>query len=178
MTFARLNFRVSERLFSGGFLFVVFVFTVFDLVEDRIEGVSWTHLFTEALMLGFAAAGVIYFWGGMIQLFRQENKELRSKLSFAEVEAQKWRAEAKELLSGLSSQISIQFAQWNLSEAEQDIGFLLLKGLSHKEIANIRNSSEKTVRQQSASLYRKANLEGRAELSAFFLEDLLLPQKS
>jgi DNA-binding NarL/FixJ family response regulator len=50
---------------------------------------------------------------------------------------------------------------------------LLLKGLSHKEIANLRSTSEATIRQQAASIYQKSSLSGRAALSAFFLEDLL-----
>jgi len=53
---------------------------------------------------------------------------------------------------------------------------LLLKGLSHKEIAEVRNVSETTVRHQARSLYRKAGLSGRNDLAAFFLEDLLGPQ--
>lgn len=52
---------------------------------------------------------------------------------------------------------------------------LLLKGLSHKVIAEVRATSERTVRQQALAVYRKAGLAGRAELAAFFLEDLLLP---
>lgn len=39
----------------------------------------------------------------------------------------------------------------------------------------MRRTSERTVRQQALSVYRKAKLAGRAELSAFFLEDLLAP---
>ena len=35
--------------------------------------------------------------------------------------------------------------------------------------------SDRTVRQQAVEVYRKSGLSGRAELSAFFLEDLLLP---
>jgi hypothetical protein len=33
------------------------------------------------------------------------------------------------------------------------------------------------VRQQTLAVYRKTGLAGRAELSAFFLEDLFLPIK-
>lgn len=52
---------------------------------------------------------------------------------------------------------------------------LLLKGLGQKEIANIRATSERTVREQARSVYRKLGLAGRISLPAFFLEDLLLP---
>ena len=53
--------------------------------------------------------------------------------------------------------------------------FLLLKGLSLKEIADIRHTTEKTARAQSGSIYAKSGLSGRSELAAFFLEDLLVP---
>jgi DNA-binding CsgD family transcriptional regulator len=65
-----------------------------------------------------------------------------------------------------------------LTEAEKEVGLLMLKGLSHKEIANIRNSSEKTVRQQAGAVYAKSGLEGKGQLSAFFLEDLMIPKNS
>jgi DNA-binding NarL/FixJ family response regulator len=51
----------------------------------------------------------------------------------------------------------------------------MLKGLRHKEIAKIRHTSERTVRQQALAIYRKAGLEGRTDLAAYFLEDLLPP---
>ena len=39
----------------------------------------------------------------------------------------------------------------------------------------MRQTSERTIREQARALYRKSGLSGRAELSAYFLEDLLLP---
>ena len=39
----------------------------------------------------------------------------------------------------------------------------------------MRAVSERTIREQSRSVYAKAGLTGRAALSAFFLEDLLAP---
>ncbi len=39
----------------------------------------------------------------------------------------------------------------------------------------MRSTTETTIRQQALALYRKSGLGSRAELSAFFLEDLLLP---
>ncbi len=51
----------------------------------------------------------------------------------------------------------------------------MLKGLTHKEVAEVRATSETTIRQQALGVYRKAGLRNRSELAAFFLEDLLLP---
>jgi len=52
-----------------------------------------------------------------------------------------------------------------------------LKGLSLKEIAEIRKTSEKTARAQCTPIYEKSGLSGRSELAAFFLEDLLVPKE-
>jgi DNA-binding NarL/FixJ family response regulator len=51
-----------------------------------------------------------------------------------------------------------------------------LKGLSLKEAADVRSTSEKTVRAQAQAIYEKSGLSSRSELSAFFLEDLLAPK--
>ena len=44
---------------------------------------------------------------------------------------------------------------------------LLLKGLSLKEVAQVRSTSERTIRAQARALYGKAGVTGRAALSAF-----------
>jgi DNA-binding NarL/FixJ family response regulator len=96
-------------------------------------------------------------------------------LELARVQGQRWRSEARSYLNGLGEAIEAQFSRWSLTDAEREVALLLLKGLSHREIATVRAVSERTVREQARSLYSKAGLTGRAALSAFFLEDLLAP---
>ena len=52
---------------------------------------------------------------------------------------------------------------------------MMLKGLSFREIAELRETREKTVRQQASSVYRKSGVTSRNELAAWFFEDLLGP---
>jgi len=78
-------------------------------------------------------------------------------------------------MAGLAAALDDQFERWNLSPAEKEVALLLLKGLSHKEIAEIRSVTEATARQQARAVYKKAGLSGRHDLAAFFLEDLMLP---
>jgi DNA-binding CsgD family transcriptional regulator len=106
---------------------------------------------------------------------RDDQARLIRDLEIARAQGQQWRAEARSHLIGLGEAIEAQFSRWNLTGAERDVALLLLKGLSHKEIATIRASSERTVREQARALYAKAGLTGRAALSAFFLEDLSAP---
>ncbi|MCP4037721.1 MAG: LuxR family transcriptional regulator, partial [bacterium] len=72
-------------------------------------------------------------------------------------------------------EIDAQFDRWSLTPTERQVALLLLKGLGHKEVAATLDRSERTVRQHAIAVYRKSGLGGRAELAAFFLEDLLLP---
>ena len=90
----------------------------------------------------------------------------------------RWQEKSADILRGLGEKIDEQLNEWSLSSAEKDVALLLIKGLSTKELAHVRGTSEKTVRQQASQIYAKANLENRAELAAFFLEDLLLPQSA
>jgi DNA-binding NarL/FixJ family response regulator len=46
---------------------------------------------------------------------------------------------------------------------------LILKGLSNKEIANVRSASEMTIKQQASAIYRKSGIANRSQLLAFFL---------
>jgi DNA-binding NarL/FixJ family response regulator len=68
-----------------------------------------------------------------------------------------------------------QFGAWHLTPAEREVAMLLLKGHGHKQIAAATGRSERTVRQHAVAVYQKSGLQGRAELAAFFLEDLTVP---
>lgn len=150
-----------------GLFGVVVVLIGWDLYVDFGEGASLWHLAVESFIFIAALSGVVLMW-------RQLDRT-RSDLVEALVEAEQWKKESSDLIQGLGVAIDRQFERWNLTNAEAEVGLFLLKGLSHKEIANIRQTSERTVREQSRALYRKSGLAGRSSLSAFFLEDLLLP---
>lgn len=161
--------RSNRSTMTAIILFATVVVLVgWDLYIDFSEGVGRLHITVESFIFLVAIAGTVIMW-------RQLDRT-RIDLEGAMVEAEHWKKENRELLQGLSAAIKLQFSRWKLSTAEADVGLLLLKGLGHKEIAAIRQTSERTVREQARNLYRKAGLSGRSALSAFFLEDVLLPE--
>jgi putative tricarboxylic transport membrane protein len=105
----------------------------------------------------------------------RRERELHGRLEEAEAKYRERSAETQVLLRGISEQIERQFQTWALTVAEREIAMLMLKGLRHKEIASLRGTSERTVRQQALTIYKKAGLDGRTDLAAFFLEDFLQP---
>ena len=66
-----------------------------------------------------------------------------------------------------------RFAAWALTPAERDVALFAIKGLSTSEIARLRQTSEGTVKAQTAAIYRKAGVSGRPQLLSVFIEDLL-----
>jgi DNA-binding CsgD family transcriptional regulator len=145
-----------------------------DVVADYRAGTEVGHLIIEGTVMTLAVAGVVALWHEMTSAWRDAG-QLRVDLESARREAERFRRDAREALRGLGAAIDDQFTRWGLTPAEREVGLLLLKGLSHKEIAGTRATTETTIRQQALAVYRKAGLRNRAELSAFFLEDLLLP---
>lgn len=169
----------SKRLSQWAIAFsgIVFILIATDVVGDYSDGIAWTHLLIEVLILCLSLAGIIYF--GRLYFLSTQSKinTLKQDLALANQQAHQWRQANHELISGLAAQIQKQFDNWQLTRAEAEVGMLMLKGLSHQEIANVRNGSERTIRDQARAIYRKSGVAGRSELSAFFLEDLLLPRQ-
>jgi DNA-binding CsgD family transcriptional regulator len=153
---------------------IILLLMGFDVVEDYRSGTELSHLMTEGLIMVVAVFGLAIL---LIQFrsLQHRAERLTVDLEAARREAERFREEAHEALRGLGEAIDNQFTRWGLSPAECEVGLLLLKGLSHRDIAQMRSTTETTIRQQALALYRKSGLRSRAELSAFFLEDLLLP---
>lgn len=168
--------NTQERGFIAIILSIIVVMVTTDLITDAKEGVRWWHLLIEGTIAIAASVGVFILLRGSFNLKRSLAAEQKSASQF-QAEAEKWRAQSKKYLEGLSQAIDAQLTAWKLTNTEKEVAFLLLKGLSLKEIALIRNTAEKTARTQSISIYAKAGLAGRSELSAFFLEDLLVPSE-
>lgn len=169
------------------FLFVILGLDLFfvgtDILGDLKESETtlW-HIGMELVPLVLNLVGLVYIvvrWRALrrglkaaeTRAFEAESLMLRSA-----DELREWQQKTETLTVGLSQAIDQQLSDWGLSTAEKEISLLLLKGFSSKEIAEFRSTSERTVRQQAASIYQKAGLAGRSELSAFFLEDILTLQ--
>lgn len=163
------------RLLLAVVLGVILIAGIVDLVLDRPE--SWTspHVLFEVTIILGALATTIVLWRGWWTTTRSVT-ELARSLRERERERDEWRRSAEQALEGLGRAIDGQFDAWGLTPSEREVALMLLKGHSHKAIARRTDRSAQTVRQHATAVYGKADLAGRAELSAFFLEDLMLPE--
>lgn len=145
----------------------------------------------EVAIFGLGALSFLYLWSitkiddSKTQKLNQNKKEMietknqiiETKKEIVELRFDRdhWKNQSARFIQEFQDYIYTHFTIWGFTEAEKDIGILLLKGLSLREVAGIRGVSEKTIRNQTLAIYSKSSLEGRHELSAFFLEELLKP---
>ncbi|PIQ96506.1 MAG: hypothetical protein COV67_09185 [Nitrospinae bacterium CG11_big_fil_rev_8_21_14_0_20_56_8] len=114
-------------------------------------------LFESIAVLGHGA--VLVFIGVTFRRALQENRTFRA---------------ASGRATGEFLQIMVrQMRDWGLTDSELEIATMLIKGLTIKEIAEIRTTKAGTIKSQCNAVYRKASVNSRNELAAFFIEDLM-----
>ena len=146
-----------------------------DLTLDRPSTWLSFHVIFETLMIAGALVMATTLWLGWWRSARS-TISLRKSLEAQRLDRDAWKASAEAALEGLGRAIDAQFSSWHLTPSEREIALMLLKGYGHKEIAALTGRSERTVRQHAGVVYEKAGVAGRAELAAFFLNDLMLPE--
>jgi DNA-binding CsgD family transcriptional regulator len=165
-------------------LALVAVGGVVDLVLDRPQRLLSAHVLFELVLVSLSLATIAALtvrWrrtSSALAGVRHALDATRRSLADRQAERDRWRASAQSALAGLAIAIDRQFAAWELTPAEREVALLLLQGVGHKQVAARTGRSERTVRQHAVSVYQKAGLGGRAELAAFFLQDLMLPNQA
>ena len=168
---------LRRRLAATALLLAVATGGAIDLALDSPAEANGFHLAFESALLALSIGTIAWLWIGWART-RRALAGITEVATSRSAERDAWRARAETLLRGLGEAIEAQCQRWNLSAAERETALMLLKGYGHKEIAELLGKSERTVRQQAIAVYRKSGLAGRAQLSAFFLEDLLLPSST
>ena len=150
---------VFRRYLPATVLVFAMTFFIYDIVSDLLSNEDGVFHITIEFLVFIAISTVLF----------HELQHVKSLDKEVEIEKSKTARLAGELLFVMRE----QFSQWSLTPSESEIALLIIKGLSMKEIAAVRNVKEKTVRSQATSIYAKSGYTGRHELSAHFIEDLM-----
>ncbi len=133
---------------------------------------SLFHLGLELGVILISMFGIIFLIREVWQRQRQI-EQLHQQLTITRIHLDEVHEKVRQASRQYAEVIQEQFTHWNLSSSEKEVAMLLLKGLSFEEIAFLRATKEKTVRQQATSVYRKSGINGRYALAAWFFEDFL-----
>ncbi|PCI72911.1 MAG: LuxR family transcriptional regulator [Gammaproteobacteria bacterium] len=163
---------MKDRIIASA-LSIIMILNFLDVLTDIELGVPLWHIIEESVIVLLSGVGAGY----LIYEIYQRSKQLAhlgETLSASNQHLENITEKMKLARKQYSEVIQQQFDDWKMTQGEQQVGLLLLKGLSFKEIAVVRSTKEKTVRQQASTIYSKSKLDGRHEFSAWFLEDFLV----
>ncbi|GGE82102.1 MULTISPECIES: helix-turn-helix transcriptional regulator [Shewanella] len=158
-------------------LSVIMTLNLLDVLSDMQLGVPVYHLVVEGILVALSACGALYISFDLLRRSR-EMQLLKSKLANADARICNISSRMQAARQEYTQAVQQQFELWSLTRSEQEVALLLLKGLSFKEIASVRSTKEKTVRQQASAIYAKADVDGRHTFCAWFMEDFIQPVAS
>ena len=149
-----------------------------EIVTEPDDEVTLPDLIVDAatILLTICSAVGVALLVQRVHVQHEEKMTLLRDLDVARAEGEAWRSRVQSHLTGLKEELDRQVESWGMTAAEREVGLLILKGLSHKDIATLRATSDATVRQQAQAIYRKAGLPGKTAFTAYFLEDLFVQQ--
>ncbi len=155
-----------------GFGFAMIIEVIVETIEYANEQTPLQNMLDDllSLVVGLVLISVVSVeaWRTRSALAALQNRSEHPAFSAAG-DDRKARAAARDY----GQVVERHFERWQMTPSEREIAVALLKGLSFQEIALLRDTREKTVRQHASSVYRKSGLAGRHELAAWFFEDLL-----
>ncbi len=152
-------------MFKAGI--AIYAMSAFAFLSELTGEITGYYLFSASWVVHEIVAIVTLFGfisGGLLiwrshSLYLQRHDEIKRHLRMAQGE--------------FFQMLNLQFDRWGLSVAERDVALLTVKGLSVKEIADLRKTSEGTIKSQNNSIYKKANVKSRTQLLGAVIEELL-----
>lgn len=132
---------------------------VLTVLEVRARPVSWQT--RELLEIGAAVGLILGVVLGWIAFRRSQRRVQAAEESL------------RLMQSAFKDHLEERFTAWALTPAERDVALFSIKGMSLAEIAELRGTSDGTVKAQTNAIYRKAGVSGRSQLLSLFIEDLM-----
>lgn len=161
----------KERIFVSIIFLFLLIIVFYDLSLDDFSTLSTSEIIAEILIILLSLSGfLLLFLIGNVN--KKKLQQLKTDSHTLNSELEKWKLHSTNFILEFQEFIDDQFVKWKFTPSEKDVAIFLLKGLSFEEIANIRQSSPSTVRNQAHRIYEKSALNNRYELSAFFMEEL------
>ncbi len=158
MSTKRLRLLLAFSFFAQAIGLLLYGYQLWVLVFAQSRQISW--VFYEITEI---AAFVALFVGTIVSVIAFRRLSERTERLESKVDA---------AASRFHDVIVDQFKAWGFTEAECEIGMLMIKGMSIAEIAELRGRSQATVKAQNSSIYQKSGLANRAQLVSYFVEEL------
>lgn len=164
------DFRILFLIFYVISLVVWIVEEIFTLTNPAEYFDRYRVLIaTIESFIAISSLFVVFILYKELKMENLENNQAKSTI----VDLKRTNRILKNPEKGFWKEAKSQMESWNLSEAEQEIAVLLLRGFSQKQIAAVRKKSLRTIENQTSSIYAKSSMRGKLEFISYFLTPLL-----
>lgn len=164
-----------EYIFILFFLILLTAYTayeVYDELNDLDQGESPLTAWLEILIVT-TSLGFVFYMTRMLYKNIMQQKRMAQSLQQVRQQLHSSNKRLQEGKEAFRESVEWQLNDWQFTQAQKDIAFLLLKGLSIKGIAEQRHTQEKTIRNHLSAIYDKSSMPGRHVFCSWFFEDLL-----
>ncbi|MCB1172337.1 MAG: helix-turn-helix transcriptional regulator [Leptospiraceae bacterium] len=165
----------TVRLLTTASLGSIAILAAIDIYFDQGHLLGW-HILLELaglLCILIVLSALWWHWYKAVRHSQKNLKTTRSNLKQVQKELYQFRRRHADTLDAMQQAMTDQFKDWQLSPTEIRVAEGLLRGYSIKMIAANLGRKEKTIRNQAAAVYAKSGMVGRADLAAFFLNEIL-----
>ena len=170
------NFGRWRTFLISSLLITITVYSGFEVKAELVRhSGSYKAMLHGALEIGLIVASLILLFYFVFQLRRKQldQKSMSEKMQALREQLANSGQSDQANEASFQKAVDEQFTAWRFTSSEKEVAMLLLRGLSVKEIADVRHVQEKTVHNQLATIYDKSQLFGRHIFAARFFEDLL-----
>jgi len=132
---------------------------VFSVLGIPINPVPWRYQEVMEIAAALGLVSAVVLSAILLRRARRRTREVEQTLRVAS--------------GAFMELVEEHFTEWGFTPAERDVALFALKGMSLTEIAQLRATSEGTVKAQTNAIYRKAGVTGRPQFLSLFVEDLM-----
>lgn len=146
---------------------IAFAFFLLDVVIDLREHIISATAYQphEIVHLSFEIFAVFALGCGIAVTFRY--------LSIVRAQGMAAEQSLYFLRNDFDALLRTKFQNWGFTDAEKEIGLLVLRGLTTAQIAELRQTKVGTVKLQIHKILQKANTTSRTDFMALFIDEFL-----
>lgn len=156
------------------FLIMLTAYTTYEVYDELIDleqGESPLSVWLEILIVS-SSLGFIFYITRLLYKNLTQQKVMEQTLQQMKQQLQSSNQRLQQGKNAFRETIEWQMNEWQLTQTQQEIAILLLRGLTPQEIAEARHVQVKTVRNHLSAIYEKSGLPGRHVFCAWFFEGL------
>lgn len=147
-------------------------YEVYDELTDLGQGESPLTVWMEILIVS-ASLGFVFYITRLLYRNLSEQKQMKQTLQQVRQQLHSSNQRLQQGKEAFRESVEWQLNEWQFTQVQKEIAYLLLKGLAIKDIAEQRHIQEKTVRNHLSAIYDKSGMAGRHVFCSWFFEGLL-----